>query len=29
MHLNLFAGGISEDELLSYYTSGITFYYIR
>lgn len=29
MHLNLFAGGISEDQLLSYYTSGITFYYIR
>ncbi|MCF7913769.1 MAG: PEGA domain-containing protein [Spirochaetaceae bacterium] len=29
MHLNLFAGGISEEELLSYYTSGITFYYIR
>jgi len=29
MHLNLFAGGISEDEFLSYYTSGITFYYIR
>ncbi|MDZ7792434.1 MAG: PEGA domain-containing protein [Spirochaetia bacterium] len=29
MHLNLFAGGISEDELLSYYASGITFYYIR
>ena len=29
MHLNLFAEGISEDEFLSYYTSGITFYYIR